>query len=345
MQGKSHNSAQAEPGSCLSDHQLYRYLERLVTADERHTIESHLSSCSECLSSFAALARSVHAPMSETEKIALARLAKRAPQEQVQNILDYVADDRMIAAEADSKKKELPTPDFSLWRRLSSIVFGAAMRRGHRIPAWKLGFVFVAVLALMSGSYFGISYYNAASRIQQAESLLKNNYRVFFEETPRLAGGYETKGIGVLMGEENSTSYLQQAASLAEAALKGGWKSDAAKQLLAQVFIISQDYDKADSIFKLIKTDAARSATALNDLGVLNYQKKNWESAASYFAAAIQTAPQLEEARYNLALAKAKLGAIDETIAILDEYLKLETDDGWKAAAEEFQKKLKAERS
>jgi hypothetical protein len=43
-------------------------------------------------------------------------------------------------------------------------------------------------------------------------------------------------------------------------------------------------------------------------------------------------------------LAKAKLGALNEASAIIDEYLKFETDEGWQGAAEEFQKKLKAER-
>jgi tetratricopeptide (TPR) repeat protein len=207
---------------------------------------------------------------------------------------------------------------------------------------WAAGFACVFWVTLIGGSYSGIRYRIASNRLQQAESLLQYNYRIAAEETPRLAGGYKS-GIGLVMGD-SIHPYLREASSLANSAFNSGWKSDQARQLLAKVFIINQQYDRADSIFKLIKSDAAKSAEVLNDLGVLNYEQRNWESAANYFASAIQADAQFREALYNLALTKEKLGADAEALRILDEYLKLETDETWIDATREFQKRLKAKR-
>ena len=339
MPGKSYKTNEATNGACFDDDLLYRHLENMTTSEEEERIEQHLNECNHCFADLTALTEIVQTPITETERIEIARSRKISPEEQVEKILEYVEGERAATTVEQSEDEPLVIVDppavirilLEIWRR-------------HRIRILQYGVAFVVLLTGVA--YLQISYNNAANRIQQAEDLLKNNYRVFYDATPRLAGGYESKGIGITMAPGDSVpAYLEQASALAGAAAAGGWKSDQGRALLAKIFIITEDYARADSIFSLIKVEAAKSATALNDLGVLSYEKKDWERAANYFTAALQADPQFREARYNLALAKAKLGANAEALALLDEYLKLETDDGWKAAATELQKKLKTEGS
>lgn len=89
MPGKTYNEKGAS-GKCLSDEQLYRYLEKLLSRAESQTVQEHLDSCSACFDDMVALARNIHTPASEAEKVELARLPKLSPQQQVDKILDYV---------------------------------------------------------------------------------------------------------------------------------------------------------------------------------------------------------------------------------------------------------------
>jgi len=337
MPGKSYQTNEATNGACFDDVLLYRHLEKMTTPEEGARIEQHLNECNACFADVAALTEIVQMPVTEADKIEIARTRKISPEEQVDEILKIVEGER-AALEENRSAQQLSTPNIDLAKRLIAIALIIWKKR--RLAALSLGFAFVAVFGLMAG----MNYRSASNHIQQAENLLKENYRVFYDETPRLAGGYESKGIGITMAPGDSMpAYLQQASSLAAAAVASGWKSEQSQTLLAKIFIINKDYVRADSILNLIEAKSAKSAAALNDLGVLRYAKKDWGRAANYFAAALQADPQFREARYNLALAKAKLGANAEALALLDEYLKLETDDGWKAAATQLQKKLKLE--
>ena len=337
MPGKSYETTEATNGACFDDDLLYRHLEKMTTPEEEARIEQHLNTCNACFADIAALTEMMQTPVSEAEKIEIARTRKISPEAQVDAILKIVEDER-AALEKKQPAPQAPMPNLDLAKRLIAIALIIWQKR--RLAGLSLGFAFVTVFGLMAG----IDYRRASSNIQQAERLLQENYRVFFDQTPRLAGGYESKGVGITMAPGDSMpAYLQQASALAGAAAAGGWKSDHGRALLAKIFIINEDYARADSIFNLLKTETVQSATVLNDLGVLSYAKADWGRAANYFAAALQADLQFREARYNLALAKAKLGANSEALALLDEYLKLETDDGWKAAATELQKKLKIE--
>jgi len=337
MPGKSYKNNEATNGACFDDDLLYRYLEKMTTQEEDQRIEQHLNECNTCFADVTALTDIIQTPITEAEKIEIAQSRKISPQEQVDEILKIVENER--AATTVAQLEEEPTVVVNPPAVIQLLV---EIWRRHRLRILQYGFAFA--VSLTGASYFRISYTNTASRIQQAENLLKENYRVFFDDKPRLAGGYESKGIGITMAPGDSMpAYLRQASALAAAAVASGWKSEQSRALLAKIFIINEDYVRADSIFNLIKVEAAKSAAALNDLGVLSYEQKQWERAANYFATALQADPQFREARYNLALAKAKLGANSEALALLDEYLKLETDDGWKAAATELQKKLKTE--
>ena len=59
---------------------------------------------------------------------------------------------------------------------------------------------------------------------------------------------------------------------------------------------------------RAVKATRGSSGQDKNELGIIEYQKRNWERAEDYFRAAIATNPQLGEAHYNLGLVLDKRG-------------------------------------
>ncbi|MGH7491868.1 MAG: tetratricopeptide repeat protein [bacterium] len=200
----------------------------------------------------------------------------------------------------------------------------------------QLGFALVAVLGLSVSAFWGVRFCKTTLRIMIAERILKNNYHIYMAETPRLSGGYASTGIQVLMGPEKGDaegSYLEEARTRIAAAMASGSKAAKAMLLLAQIAIIERDYDRADSILHAIVPQPSSSAAVLNDLGVLRFERNDWDGAVRYFEAAIRADAKLKEARYNFALAKGRIGANEEAIQALNECVKIEHDEGWKNAA------------
>ncbi|MCI0690849.1 zf-HC2 domain-containing protein [candidate division KSB1 bacterium] len=89
MPGKSYNEKGAS-GKCLSDEQLYGFLEKLLSRAESHAVQEHLDSCSACFDDMVTLARNAHTPTSEAEKLEITRLRQWTPAQQVDKILGYV---------------------------------------------------------------------------------------------------------------------------------------------------------------------------------------------------------------------------------------------------------------
>ncbi|MDZ7288921.1 MAG: tetratricopeptide repeat protein [candidate division KSB1 bacterium] len=327
--------------TCISDDLLFRYLDGVATPDEVRAVQKHLSECKFCFNLVAAVAKdSLHHP-NEAEWREFEKTVPLNPEKQVAGILSHVhelfpADSRSLseATEKTVTYKPVASPLMSIWESL---------RKWFETPklAPRYALAFVVLLAVIAGSFWGIRFYQTSYRLEQAKRLLRDNYRVYMADAPRLSGGYESTGISTLMaaGESPATqvTYLDRATALVKTA---GVQSVEAQQLLAQILIIKNNYAQADSLLKHIQPEATKSATILNDLGVLYFAQGSWDTAAHYFEAAITTDPQFPEARYNLALAKARLGATLDAIAILNQYLDLEANEGWRNAAMAFRDKL-----
>jgi hypothetical protein len=335
MPGKSYNEKGAS-GKCLSDEQLYGFLEKLLSKAESQAVQEHLDSCSACFDDMVTLARNVHTPASEAERIELASLPKLPPQEQIAKILEYAKKQESVWVKIWEGIKTI----FQIAESFISVLLSSLF--GKRDPVWQFVFAGVALLVVAAGSFWGMQYYKKGYRVGKAERLVKAHYQVSVpDQEPRLSGDYAPTGLGTLMGSsEENRPYFAQAFKLTEDAIANGYDSPKAKRLLAQIYILNDQYTQADSILQQLKQDSPTLATALNDLGVIYFRKKNWKMAAQFFAAAIQADPQIKEARYNLALAKIEMGEAAEVIAILDDYIKLETVDGWKDAARRLKRDL-----
>lgn len=171
---------------------------------------------------------------------------------------------------------------------------------------------------------------------------MERSYQVSVpDQEPRLSGNYAPTVLGRRMGPTvKKQPYLAESLELTESAITHGYEGNLGKQLLAQIYILNQEYDEADSILQQLRQAPQALATTLNDLGVMYFNKKDWARAAQSFAAAIDANPQINEARYNLALARIEMGETTGVVAILDDYIKLETVDGWKDAARKLKNNL-----
>ncbi|MEK7728760.1 MAG: hypothetical protein AAB354_10135, partial [candidate division KSB1 bacterium] len=226
----------------------------------------------------------------------------------------------------DFEKPEYePSPKISWWQR--PIV-------------WQPAFAAFAVLLLLGGRG-AWRYAQTDYLINQATALLQKEHRIFFQDV-RLSGGYGSSGPETTMGsgEEKEETYLDRAKAQVEKAIANGATSVAAKQLLIQISVMNQDYARADVLVRELEPLAKKSPTLANDLGVYYFQRQAWRKAEEYFAAARAGDPKLSEAYFNLALAQAQLGKKSEALAVIQEYLVLETDEGWKLAAQTLKQKL-----
>jgi len=338
MTGKSDKTNEANNRACFDDDLLYRYLEKMTTSEEEERIEQHLNECNHCFADVTALTEIIQTPITEIERIEIARSRQTTPEQQVQNILDYVAQEN--AAIGQINVGEAASAPTNISQSFLLMLLMEIYQRRRRVLQY--GVALVALLAIVGGSWRAIGFYQTGYRISQAKLLMQEHYKVSVpDQEPRLSGEYAPTGLGTLMGPaQKKRPYLVQAFKLAEGAIANGYKDANAKQLLAQIYILNGEYARADSILQQLKQAPSALAAALNDLGVIHFSKKDWTRAALFFAAAIEANPQIKEARYNLALAKIEMGETAGVVAILDDYIKLETVDGWKDAARKLKNNL-----
>lgn len=194
MHGKSNKTAMPATVACLDDDLLYRYLEKLVPAEERQLVERHLNTCNACFGELAALARDAHAPATEAEKIELARLPKLSPQEQTAKILDYLqaesASTPLAPGETAQKvfQKE-GSVAFSLWQQFKHFF---EMRQWQPQYALALTVLVVGIAA----AFFAYIRLN------------KNNADALYAYDDRVPYEYEVSGLrGAEPARENSSLF------------------------------------------------------------------------------------------------------------------------------------------
>ncbi len=357
----------------MAEDLLCRYVRGSITAEEAQTVQRHLIHCKLCLDEVTALAKVLKQPATEAEQTEFRKLMKLNPEARLKKVMAKVDE---LYGPVEAEEKQGPSVIERISQRLrewlapsypAPVYAGSHGQAAGGLAGWfespqriaRYAFAFAATVIVIAGSFWGIRYYQTGYRIGKAVDLVQENYTVYMADTPRLSGwkkSYGSTGVGVIMsGEPDDTSmsgvmargdtatpstYLEQATQLIHQALAKGEKSVTAGQLLAQILIIEKNYAAADSLLRQLHPRAA-SATLLNDRGVFYFEQAKWDSAAHYFLAATKADSGLAEAFYNLALANDKLGEPAEAMSILDEYRKLETDEGWRNAAEEFHKRLK----
>jgi len=283
------------------------------SAKEAANLIGHLSSCSRCFNYIESFFEEALSPLGENVEDELRMYAGISIAEQA--LAMRPPKSSWLAQLKDWIKKIIPEP----------------------LPKWSyaaVGATMCIVFALGGTRYYQIIY-----RLNLSAKILKENHRIFIEQTPRPSGGYAASGISILMAPD-TTSYLTQALELTKKALDSGADKGNSQRLLARIFIFQNQLERADSVFNRMDAAVQNSADVLNDRGVLEFQRQNWSVAANYFEAAIRADSTFAEAYYNLALALSKENQKPEAIALLNEFLKIEKDEGWKNAAQELIEQL-----
>lgn len=327
--------------SALRDN-ISRIYDSSLTKQEAADFLHHISSCSQCFEyvsfvlqdSLTPVPEEIEEQIAELTDISLAEMVLNEvpPQESLfKKILSNIK-------KSLEKIRDIPVPQP---RPVPVSIKGPWARKLEKILVPQLAYGLGLLIAVGGGGFGGYRYYATTYRLNQTQEILTENYKIYQGGTPRLSGGYASKGIGELMAPAEMPSYLNQAFSLTKKAIASGSKSHKARLLQAQIFIIHKNYHKADSVLTLIEEQDKHLAPVLNDVGVLKYKKEEWQKAVDYFEAAIQANPDFTEAFYNLALAQNKLGKGEEAISTLNEYLKFKNDVGWKRAALDFLNELK----
>jgi tetratricopeptide (TPR) repeat protein len=189
-------------------------------------------------------------------------------------------------------------------------------------------------ITILVAALFALRFYNTTYQMKLAEELLRENYRIYMEGTPRLSGGFQPTGIRTLMSNDQSgQDFIDEASQYANRALASDSSLQSAQYLKAKIMVIKSEYKSAADIFKQLEESGISSAPLYNDIGVTYFDLGKVEESVGYFQKALNKVPEFREAYYNLILAFQKLGRRTEAINLLKKYLEIEKDEGWRNAA------------
>jgi tetratricopeptide (TPR) repeat protein len=95
----------------------------------------------------------------------------------------------------------------------------------------------------------------------------------------------------------------------------------------------SNEANKALLILEQLSKDGVETPEALNDLGVAQFQRFNYDEAVAYFTKALAKSPGYGEALFNRALSYERLDRDDEARGDWQQFISQSPSDGWKAEA------------
>lgn len=322
--------------ACVDDEVLFRYLEGNARAEERDLVEKHLRHCTVCSEIVAAVNLSEQKPVTQAEKAEAAQSIRMSADQQVARILTY-------HKALNPPRKGKPGRE-GVWQgifeRLTKIV--SDLMTGVLAAPAPVRVAVIAALVLLLLVPPGLDFYKSDFQVWRVQGTLVKHYRGHIESA-RLSGGYGSSGISTILGPEES-DYISAAQERLLNALQHDPELQQARMLLAQTFIMQQNFTAAESLFQTLQNAALKSSIFLNDLGVLYSREGRWEKAADSFAAALAADSTHLEALYNLALAQANLDRPQEAVVLLKQYLAREKNQEWRDAAQRLRRKIEQTR-
>jgi tetratricopeptide (TPR) repeat protein len=250
-----------------------------------------------------------------------------------EQLLAQVMEDTTAPARLDLSYK-IP---LNLWEKIKEFL----SKQGSRTMRYV--YAPIATIVILFSGYFGLRFYNTTYQLMRAANLLHENYKIYMSDTPRLSGNYGSTGIAQLMGDEEEESFLNRALEHITQAQEHQSKSNRIQEIQAQIFIIDSEWEKAESAFDQLADDVRDEPHNLNDLGVLKFYQGDYEAARQFFEKAIELDADFVEAYYNLALVEEKLGNKAIAIRKMEQLLVIESDEGWRNAANKWLHDIKSE--
>lgn len=310
-----------EPGSCIDDDVLYRYLDGLLSKRRKREVEAHLNSCITCFDEMSALLLAVHAPSSAEETAELSRMTTLPPEQEVAQILDFVEQERLNTDNGEFGFLK------ALRKKTRNIFVDLWLPRGWLLrPAMACAVTVICILAI------GRPIYDRWRSNELAESGLSDlagKYTITSRDGLRPSGGFRYDEFGATRSGENISNY-EPARSSFEKSINLNHENSSAHHSLGTYFLlVEKDLKQAKEHYDAALAGDSTNAGTINDLGVLAFLAGSPDEAIEKFRLALLHNPQLLEARYNLATVYQNQGKQDEAQQEWAKYVELDPTSDW----------------
>lgn len=292
--------------NCPHEAAVLAYSENRLSPRNRAQIERHFSNCHDCLEVLAFLGRETH----ETP----APLTEEDVSEQTNKVLYYMRN------EGGAGKQVQLVP------RLS----------GFRISYPKLATVGLVISAIVIAVIVVTP--DGPSPSEIAMDAMKLAVRDKRYSLARVSGGFDhSPYAGTLRGDdEGSEGLLFDRAEIKAKAAAQVTSDSEAGLISARSHLIrgaSNEANQALLILEQLAKGGVETPEALNDLGVAQFQRLNYDEAIDYFTRALEKSPGYGEALFNRALAYQRLDRNDEARQDWQQFISQSPNDGWKDEA------------
>ncbi len=313
---------------CLSEEQIYRYLDNNLDEADIEEIEKHILSCASCAKEIAALKNNLFSPMTAFEKEAISKINNDSIAEQVSKIISMVDADR---ARKPSKKPGVLVFLRRWWEKIKSIFEISIFVEKQ----WRWAGAVACILLVIS--LVGYPQYRNWRSYMIANKAINSLAQVHFitdRNTPRPIGGFNFYILGATRSHPESEKN-QIVKNLLFRAIKLNPENLLAHEYLGTYYLrIEKDVDQANQHYRIAYKIDPTNADILNDLGVLALEKKNYQTAIDYFLEAQKHQPELPEAQYNLIIAYSGIGKMTEAIDAREKYKTLDPAISWYEVSE-----------
>lgn len=321
--------------TCLSDQQIYRYLDNNLDEHDTKKIEKHLSLCASCAKEIATLKNNLFSPMTAFEKEEIAKFKTGTAEEQIAKIISIV---EKVNPRPSVEKKGVIIFLIELWDKLKSLIPGSSMF------SQKLQFgVAVASIFIVFFSLIGFGKYKTWKSnifVKNGLSLMTERFVINSDEAPRPSGGFQYSALGITRSGNNSEEE-RELQSIFNDALHLNQKNANAHQYLGTYYlVVENNVERAEEQYLSVLFKDSTNVLVLNDLGMLYMRTNDYESAERYFQSALNYDPLYLESQYNIALLYEKRQQYEKAREAWIAYLKLDSESKWAIIAGERLERL-----
>ncbi len=304
---------------CPKEAEMLAYREGTLLAGRQRGLEAHFSGCRDCrelLSLYIQVSESI----TDLPELSAAEVAAQT------------ARIRSLIAEDDDNVGTAPV-----------IKFRPSPMRAY----WQYAAAVVAMCIVGVAVYFLVS--QRRSPEERAWIALASALQTERQIEPRLAGAFPWSEYQATRGAETSSTAQDTSEAHRQRArneLRFAEQSDApmsARLLLAKTYLASGYYQeslRAQKILLEIEAQGQASAECLNDLGITYFITQDFTKALSYFTAAYERDPHLQEALFNRALTLIRLNRLADSQEVWRQVIAQSTDEKWGAEAQKILKNL-----
>ena len=312
------------------DDLLYRYLEGTISEKEIEQVEQLLETNHLYQEIFKSLVKNLFVKENVEVKRKVDESLKLTPKQQVQNILQYIDDDK-------STIKAAKNPANTIFNKLKIIVDEIITPTTRRYAQ-----VMIPIAASLFLLFYGWSFYlnwQSTKLADKGRLHLAKTYYLTSRNAARPSGGFNYFEFGNSRGEDTSSDSSK---ILLQKAIKTNPNNARGHQYLGTYhLLIDNNLEDARKEYLLAYKLDSTNAIIINDLGVLAMKSQQYTQALDLFTEAIKNNANILEPKYNLALAYQNLEQFDNAKNAWDTYLQHDSTSIWADIARDRLDKLK----